>query len=344
MGESMDVNVVYSSSDLYSECTGISIMSLLSNNLEIGSLKIHILSSNISIQNKDKLKQICKQYNREVVFIEAQNDFIKAAKEYELPLLRNSYSTYSRIMLNTWFKDLKRVIVIDSDTLIQGSIYEMYCQLFSEEKCIAAVPEIAVYSKFSIVEDSEILDNIPMYYNMGIVVVDLEKWRLLELDSFLKTQISNSAKNYKVADQSIINKFLNDRITRLHLKFNCYSSVHFVSYNILRKVFNEKEVFSLEELHEAKAFPVIIHFYGHPYERPWYKKSVSKYKKKYLDYVNSSPWKDNELMPWPKYSDKVFLTYDLICYFLMKIHCYRSVFYFRYVCGQKIKSIMKRSR
>ena len=329
------MNIVYSSSNAYCECTCISLISLLENNKSC-DISIYVLSTDISDENKVYLRNIAQQYNRSITIIDAKDDFINGSKIFKLELLRGAYNTYSRIMLNNWFSDLEKVIVVDSDTLIVNDISEMD-KINLDGKLIAAVPEIAVYSANSTIEDKELLSSIDTYFNMGIVVVNLKEWRKRDINSYLIKKIEEEKKVNKVADQSIINRYLNKYIVRMNLRYNYYSPMHGTSYKMIKRVFNVKEVFKENEIAEAQKKPAIIHFYGHSFERPWFKHSATPYKKEYKSYRNKTKWSRVPAQKWRKPSNFVLKVYDLLCFFLLKLHMYDTCLYFRYVIGQRTK-------
>lgn len=337
------MEVVYSSSDAYCECTCISLISLFENNKHIESLNVYILSTDISNDNKECILDIGKKYKRDIYIIEAKDGFIEGAKFFKLELSRGSYNTYSRIMLNKWFAMLEKIIVIDSDTLVVGDISEIW-DIDVSNHLLTAVPEIGVYSKYSTIESRELLESVETYFNMGIIMVNLKKWRDLSIDDYLLKKTNEDKKPNLVADQSILNRYLNDYILRMHLKFNYYSPMHKTSYKRVLKVFDKKIIFQQEEFLEAQKAPTIIHFYGHSYERPWFKHSASPYKKEYLKYRKLSKWNDAKKQKWKKSPNLIFKVYDILCFMLLKIHLYDACLSFRYITGQKIKSRTKMKR
>ena len=337
------MNIVYSSSDAYAVCTGISMYSLFENNQEEKTLDVYILSTDISEANKNVLKSIATKFDRRLVFIEAKNDFERVAKQFQLPLMRGSYNCYSRIILNTWFSHLDKVIVIDSDTMVCGSIKKAW-NLDMSESYFAIAPEIAAYGNFEVTEDPKVIEMHDCYYNTGICVANLKKWRDDNADEKLRRCIANENEPIKVADQTIINKYFNDKILRLPLEYNYYTPVHNVSYDLICSIFSKKNVFTKDEFQKAAENPVIIHYFGHSYERPWFKYSVALKKKDYLRIKSSTLWGDLPLDRWRSSGSTIFTIYDLICYILLCLNLYSVCLKFRYVWGQKIKRIISIKR
>lgn len=334
------MNIVYSSSDAYSECTGISLWSLLENNREVEDIVIYILGTDISDLNRKRLFEVANHFGRVLHIIDAKQDFIDKAKEFNLPLMRGAYNTYSRICLNKWFSSLDRVLVVDSDTLICGRIDDLW-NYNLDGKLIGAVPEVAMYGNTNNIEDKDVIYCGDYYYNMGICLVNLKEWRQKGIDEYLAKCIHNDDEPYKVADQSIINKYLNQYIVRVPLKFNYYSVVHSVNYQTVNNVFCMKCIFTEKEFDEAKNDTRIIHYFGHPFERPWFKRNSAYKKGLYYNVRNRTPWKNQELSKWPRKNNWIFNLYDYISYCLLILRARNTCLYFRYVWGQKIKGLLK---
>jgi lipopolysaccharide biosynthesis glycosyltransferase len=330
------MNIVYSSSDAYAECTGVSLWSLYENNKDIDNLDVYILDTDISQKNKDRIEEVAFSFGRKVTFISAKDGFIKGAEDLSLPLMRGSYNTYSRVLMNTWFNNFDRVFVIDSDTLICGSIAEIQ-NVKMEGMLIGAVPEVAMYGKFNNLEDKEILDNIPMYYNMGMCLINLKEWREKNIDAYIREKIIKEKPLLRIADQSIVNKYLSSYIVRLNLKYNYYSVVHGIKYGTIRKVFARKEVFSKLEYEMAAEQPVVIHYFGHSFERPWFNHNAAYKKGDYLKIREKTPWKDQPLQQWRKPESRVLRAYDMFSYILLRLGLRGFALKLRYIYGQRIK-------
>lgn len=330
------MNIVYSSSDAYADCTGVSIWSLYKNNRHIEELNVYVLDTDISQENHKKLAKVAEMFNRSITFINATEGFEKGAKELNLPLMRGSYNTYSRVLMNKWFSNLDRVFVIDSDTLICGDISPIW-DVDLTGKLFGAVPEVAMYGKYNYLENQELLRSVPLYYNMGMCLINLKEWRERGVDALILKRMKEEHPVLKIADQSIINMFFNEFIVRLNLKFNYYTVVHGVKYKTISDVFFKKKIFDEEEYKEAADKPVIIHYFGHSFERPWFKHNAAYRKKDYYNIRAKTPWNGTELGKWRKPRNKILRVYDFLCYLLLVMGLRDICVKFRYICGQRIK-------
>lgn len=339
----MRVDIAYSSSDLYAQCTGVSILSLLHNNQDIDVLNVYIIDTDISKKNKELIGSIAQSYGRNIKFIPAQKQLKKNIGSMNLKKLRGAYNTYARLALNKWFNDLDRILVIDSDTLVVGPILEFW-RTDLQGELIAAVPEVGVYAQNNSYEDFSVVSLHDCYYNMGIALFDLKRWREEGIDELITEKIRQYGKGFIAAEQSIINYCIGDRICKVDLKYNYYTLVHGVNYRTVRKVFPRKVVFSEEEFNSAKENPAIIHFVGFPFERPWYVKSVSPYSVLYQEYRDKSPWAGMPLAALPVPKNIIFGVYDYVVRVLKQRNIYSFALWFRCVWGQRIKKITKQMR
>ncbi len=334
------MNIVYSSSDYYSECTGISLYSLYENNKK-NEVDAYILSSGISEVNKKKLHDVADKFGRKLTIIEADEGFKEAAKKYDFERMRGSYNTYARIILNKWLSFLDKVIVIDSDSIVCDNLQEMW-DTDIEDYFYAAVPEVSMYGKYNYFEDQDIIWEHPIYYNAGICIVNLKKWREENIDDYLIEKVKNDGKSYLNSEQSIMNKFLGDKIKRIPLKYNFYTTFHFADFSTVERIFYKKKLIDKEEYLQAKNKPAIIHYCGFSYERPWFKKSVAYKKKEYLETRQKTGWGDTQLKKWSNRESKFKNIYDIICYLLIKIHAFNLCLRFRLVFAQKMKGFLSK--
>lgn len=339
----MRVNIAYSSSDLYAQCTGISILSLLHNNREIEELQIYIIDSDISKKNKTNIIRLAESYGRKIEFISAQKQFENKANEMNFSLLRGAYNTYARLMLNQWFSNIDKILIIDSDTLVTGSILELW-QTDLQNNLMAAVPEIGVYAEGTQSEDLDIIDMHDNFYNVGIAMFNLKQWRKENIDNLIKGKIKQYGKEFMAAEQSIINYSIGNRILKLNLKYNYYTHVHAVSYKTVSKVFSRKTIFSISEFEGAQERPVIIHFVGFPFERPWYARSATPYNNLYQKYRNQSPWSDTPLAQLPPAKNVLFGVYDYVVRAMKRMNMYSFTLWFRFILGQRIKKLTGQNR
>lgn len=286
------MNIGYVSSDKYAPILGTSLLSLLYTNKDIPQITIFIFDDNIEEKNKTIISNIVQEFNREVHFVSLDKirDFVK---ENKLTRFGKSNVTYAKIFPFLCLENaIDRILMIDCDTIINGSLEEIYLSSL-KEGFVGAVPEISAYYKSS--EDPEIIYKNKFYYNTGFLLWDCKK--AIE-SQFICQAIRAFAmynKDLKLADQSLLNLSTDSEdICPIHYKYNYNCNLHI--YPILRKEVQARyatEGLGYPELNPSKKLKkkniIMIHFLGD--KRPWIKGKFAPFASLYNKYLKMSPWK-----------------------------------------------------
>lgn len=327
------MNIAYSSSEYYFRPTYVSIYSLLINSAHLQN--IVLLSSGVSQGSKKSLSRMVEQFGSKIRIIEVEALLEEKAKNYSFPKMRGNYSTYARIFLAEVLPDLNDILLIDSDTLVLGDI-ELYPKNPKNYELMAS-RDYVISNVHSRHEDPELSNSD--YWNMGVLYMDLEKWRALNLMEYVDLNLDRAYKPL-IADQSIINKYLRHRIGMVSIDWNFYTYFHYsFNWSFYKKINNETSFITADELALARSNPKIIHFIGTWYERPWYKKNISKYKDIYREYWEKC-FKSSELMSAPAGTLRSRI-YDGLSILINNILGEKAYFTFRYVLIQKMKTVIR---
>jgi len=324
------INIAYSSSEYYFKPSLVSIYSLLKNT--DSDIHIYFLSSGVSESNKKILEDLVKNFKAQLSIIEVESELIKFASKLNLPLMRGNYSTYARILLADILVDVPEILLIDSDTLIEGDIGNISAH-FDANKVLHAARDYVISNKNSRHEDAE-LSSKP-YFNMGVLHINLNQWRRLGITELLKNRFQEEHK-LKIADQSIINRYLYEFIGELPVVYNFYTYFHYkMDYHQYEELNNQTVFCNKEEFERARRYPVIIHYIGTWYERPWFNKNLSNLSQRYLEYWNDI-FTISELFDTPKRSIMARL-YDFISISIYNLFGFKYYFWFKYNLVQKLK-------
>ena len=271
------MNFVYSTSSLYLKPTLCSIISLIDNiTLDCNFV---ILSNDLSCEDKSKIYSMFSNSSHTISVLDIHDQLSKYAIEFNLKQSRGSYSTYARIFLSELLPDLEHVWLIDSDTLILDDLSQLRDY---EDAIISACPDYVVLNKFSRHESKELSNQ--MYFNMGVVGLNLTKWRSNNLLAKFRFDFDGSI-NYKIVDQSIVNRYFNNHIKPLPLKYNYYTYFHKkFKFNFYKNQAKSDYYPDFNEFNEARLQPAIVHFIGFWFERPWYKLGSTPFKSIYYQY------------------------------------------------------------
>ncbi len=281
----MVLNVAYSSSDLYSKFAGISMISLFENNKEFENINIYLIEDNVSEENKNKLKKIVERYNRNIYFLSFTiiSEGMKG--------LNNNFakSTYGKLFLYK-LEHLNKIIYIDCDTIIQGSLKELWEMNIDNYSMGGVLDCVYPYEKDTIHMKKK--DN---YINCGVLLLNLEIWRKKNITKKCIQYLEEN--NYLTPnyDQGLLNCICHNSTLIIDPKYNMMSHVFSYNRDNVIKLFKLNEYYSDKILQNAKRNPVIIHYLEHFYGKPWYSESSHPYRDVFVKYWEISPWKVEQI-------------------------------------------------
>ena len=228
------------------------IMSLYSLNKVINK-SINIF---IAHNNAESMQKQISQFNLEKLNL----NYLNIANDLELPNLKNEHvteATYYRIFaLNQLGENLDHIIYIDSDIIFNKepltSFNNLKLKLIKSDFVISA-NTIGRY-KSGNKDLDEYFDYLEMddkYFNAGVIIYDLNKYRENKIGEQIKTHLINFKKDAKYWDQDILNVFFNGE------------------YLELPETLNNNVVTENENIDMAKQLEKItLHFAGRT--KPWH--------------------------------------------------------------------------
>ncbi len=285
------MNVFYFTSDVFVGVAATSMVSLMENNVSVDEITFYVVDDGISEDNKAKLSAMIMAYNRSINYINA----LDPALLFDYPF-KSRYQighSYPRMAVGSLLpKNLDRVLALDSDTLIDGNIYDFY-NMDMKGNIIAGVADclnLRAYKKqFG-------LDGEEFYCNAGVFLIDLEKWRQEHIEDEIKNIIKNKKGNVFFFEQTLMNYACRGKILKLHPTYNCYTLLFAFNYENLL-IWRRPTIFYTEdEVKDAINSPTIIHFTRNFYmlSRPWIKGCDHPLTDTYLEYKMLTPWNNLE--------------------------------------------------
>lgn len=289
------MNIVYSSDNNFADVMGVSITSLFENNKNCEEINVFIIDNNISEINKNKLQALALKYNRNINFVlfPDLNEFI----DIEINVKKWALASFGRLFLELLIpNNIDKILYIDCDTLINYSIEELYETALKEFYC-GAVSFMPSISNLLVG-----LKSTKQWFNAGVMLISLNKWRENNLyKNFIKF-IKDHNGNTPFVDEGVINGTINSHIMDVPLKYNinwkffCYKSQkaykHHNKYITINNDFPDDVT-----LKNARDNPVIVHFTNSDFQiRPWVKPCLGckkyPYTEEWLKYKSISPWAD----------------------------------------------------
>jgi len=265
-------NIVFASDENYLQHLSVGLVSLLYNNSSL-EFNIYIINGGIGVASWEKLKDICKDYNANIIDLCIDDGIFSN-------LILNHHFTkanYYRLLIPNLI-EVDKVLYLDSDLVVHGSIKELYNTNLGDFY-LGAV-ENTGFDRHSQLK----MDITSKYFNSGVMLINNFKWRESNLFSNVINFIKENKESIEFVDQCCLNGFINGNWKELPLKYNQQTM-------IFDKLFPEKfSYFSISEIIEAKNIPIIIHYTGS--SKPWQFRNKHPYKNKYWKYLKKSPFKN----------------------------------------------------
>ena len=272
------MHICCSTDDNYAKHCGVMLCSLFENN-EHATFDIHILISDLSDDNLDKLRSLIKGYKSECHFYTIESDVLKGVKYREnRPLTEAAY--YRILMSSILDESVVKVLYLDSDIIVNGDLTHLF-SIDISEYALAATKDLA-----EMTDERRFQLSLPYnepYFCSGIMLINLDFWRKNDSE---KALIEFSKRDRKVFnhDQDALNAVFSGKWFQLSPKWNRFFPD-----------FYENSFFETRaDRHAFEQEPVIIHFSGHfkPWNNiKWVGLKWRRYKNLYYKYLEISPWK-----------------------------------------------------
>lgn len=284
--ENINMHIMYTFNDNFVPQTAASIMSVLENNKSAESIDFYLIIMEVSKRNQEKLKKMIEKYHRKVHFIELKD----LDSYFGFSFNTGSFHpiVLSRLLVDQLLpKNINRILYIDGDTICRGNLDELFT-LDMHGKIIG----MAFESTFGIKKKQSLGLENTNYYNAGVLLIDLKKWR----EDKIGTKIINffdkekDRKNFRYNDQDILNCYFKDKIFTLSPKYNYTNALDRYYYHDLKAIEKPAKYYSKDIIKDARKNPIIVHYLGE--ERPWRKYNTHKYRHDYKKYLNMTDWKD----------------------------------------------------
>lgn len=239
--------------------------SMLDNMGPDSSLQFHVATSGLPEPDRTALAQVVRD--------EASIRFVPFAPDRVRHLQRSRLITrmaYARLFLAEMLPgELQRVLYVDCDTVFERDVKELWAAE------LEGAPLGAIDNRYW--EDSRRhqarlgLAN-PSYFNSGVLLIDLERWREREVEARAREFAEQTGHRLILHDQDALNGALQNDWTELPLHWNTWT-IH-------------------PELHQDSR--AVFHFMGAP--KPWDADYSGRFADKFFGYLDRTPYRG--LRPW----------------------------------------------
>ncbi len=212
------IPIFYACDDAFVKYTVVSMYSMIQNASKAHRYHIYILHTEISEQMKQSVLTLQNE-NFEISF-EDVTEYLKSISD-KLPI-RDYYSktTYYRLFIAEMFPDYDKAIYIDSDTVVQGDISELYLTDI-KDACLGACHEQAMVQVDEYGTYVEKVIGISRYnfFNAGILLINCHQFRIrFILDKFI--QYLHTYNFVVTQDEDYLNLICKDHVYWLDQRWN----------------------------------------------------------------------------------------------------------------------------
>lgn len=158
----------------------------------------------------------------------------------------------ARLLLPWLIADIDRIIYLDSDLLVQGSLKEFYYMDF-EGAYALGVEDISAHK----LHTPLLKEDYKLYINAGVILIDAKRWRTENLKEQVVSFVKQHPNCLIFPDQDILNYMLWGKLKKVDMKWN----FHMDFFNHIRL---DPDNLTLPE---RTCKPVVLH-YSFPI-KPW---------------------------------------------------------------------------
>jgi lipopolysaccharide biosynthesis glycosyltransferase len=230
------IHVASLGDDNYAQHLGVTFTSLLMNLSSDTNIHLYVLSTRLNKENKSKLETIASHFGARIQFIELDGaPYAEFSTSGHL-----NRETYLRLAVpDVVPSSIQKIILLDSDVVVTGNIAEMW-ELDLKGHAIGAVSDVGGAFRCKELQIPE-----GVYFNAGIYVMNLQKWRDKSIGSKVMDYLVRNKKGLIFHDQDALNAVLYNDWLELSPKWN-------VQPQMLRDKIERKDLPS----------PAIIHYTG----------------------------------------------------------------------------------
>ena len=281
------IPIVFITDNGYVVPTSVAITSLICNKKPTTKYSVFILTNELTEENKKRFKLFnSKDIKLEIITVSIAE--LEGLHKYEVgTICQATPAALLKFKLPEIFNSYKKIIYLDGDILVRNDLSDLY----SED--VSNYYVAAVHDTGKLYHDKEVYKKIPLYFNSGVMLLNLEKCRKDNVTEKLIEEKKRSTDN-SLMDQNILNIVFKDHIKIIDIKYNFLilnltrASAKF-EFKELNKLFNA----NYNSLSDIEKQTCVLHFSSK--DKPW-KFYDGPYSKEWYDYFIKSPHKDSFLI------------------------------------------------
>lgn len=272
--------LISTADDNYAMPLAVTVKSALINLQNKRQVVLYVLDGNITPANKHKIVQSLNSDLIDIFWVQPDESLLVNMK------LDDKYNTlvvYYRLFISQLIpQHFKKAIYIDSDVVVLGDLEQLW-HIDVGDKYLLAVQDIwQRYVRKAMKNYQKIgIDPDYKYFNAGVLLINLEKWRSDNLGTKALEFIEQNRKYLRWHDQDGLNGVLTGQWGELDPKWNQMKAIY--DYSSWTESPYTEDVFN-QVLHN----PQIVHFADFP--KPWQPNCKHPKQDLFFEYLALTAW------------------------------------------------------
>lgn len=260
------VNLGYMVDSKYLPYAMVSLNSAIANKKNSTHYNVYFIAKDFTKDDVAKLKQMEKSDVKIIIYPTEE-------KNLDYPRLGRFSSfkiSLQKIFLAEYLLELKKILYLDADTLVQNDLGELYNTDISKEY-VGAVKDGLMYQYPEHIAEIGLKER-NFYFNSGVMLLNLDKIRKENI--IRKAIIYFNTHNEVFGDQDVLNVVFGNKIKPISYRYNCNSTFFEEKDTKFLSTFWEENI--PENHKDVYDTAVILHFAGY---KPWTEFYTNQYLK-----------------------------------------------------------------
>jgi lipopolysaccharide biosynthesis glycosyltransferase len=263
--------IVSIANNTYAQHLAVTFASLLKNTK--GDVpEFFVISDELTTGNKNRLLETVNPFGATIEFLQMDRKFYEDESICHWMI----HPVYIKIFIPELLpQEIEKVIYLDCDVIVEEDIYDLW-NIDISGYHLAAVPDTTQLDRLSVL----IGEAGKQYFNAGVMLLNLRKWREDNTLYSLQKFISENNEKLLYFEQDALNAIMYKKWLNIDVKWNMQPT-------FFRK--DGKESSNNSSLRHAIEKPYIIHYTG--IRKPWHYITSHPLRNNYYKYLEFTPWR-----------------------------------------------------
>ena len=227
------MNIAVVTNQPYVRYLYVMLTSLLESNKE-SNICIYLMSKDLTLEQLELYRELIERYGQKLQFLEIGTELFPE----DLPVSDSfTIETYFRLaLLDILPEEIERVLYLDTDIIVKGSLQELYDTDF-DGKCFVACRDVAVTTQKNIEASPLFIEHSKnpefTYFNAGVLLMNVCKLREHASLSFYLKEAERVKEHLAFCDQDLLNYLYVNEVKFVdEMKYNLFARTAYNSgYN-----------------------------------------------------------------------------------------------------------------